>query len=329
MAEFLTGADLSARIRQLLSHQNVRCAVAFWGSGAAKLLRSCSGTNPSDVKIVCDLSMGGTFPPELTRLGAPDNEKLRYLNGLHAKVYLSDAGAVVASANVSSNGIGFTDKGAGLIEAGTFHARDEVAWQNIAQWFDQIYEDAKPIDEDALALAPWSPPKGAGKTVYPVRANSLLDMVRAEPELFAGIGFVFTRNSPSRADTEKALQAVGKAHTQKLKEIEQWPSGNMFLNWKSNDVRRWPAKFFEFWMPRNRLSVFARETAYLDPELGAVLARPAWPGIKADLKRPLATATEIGKADAALANQVLNTSGNRLFDTPEQLWKVLVELESA
>ncbi len=332
MAEFLTGADLSARIRQLLSHSNIRCAVAFWGSGAAKLLRTCSGTNRSDAKIVCDVSMGATFPPELKRLGAPDNEKLRYLNGLHAKVYISDAGAVVASANVSSNGIGFTDKGAGLVEAGTFHAPDEVAWRNIVQWFDQVYEDAKRIDDDALALAQrrWSPPKGAGKPIYPVRANSLLDMVRADPELFAGIGFVFTRYSSPQADSEKIVQAIGKAHPENLKEIKQWPRGSIYVGWSGNDVRRWPAKFFEFWMPRNRLAVLARETAYLDPERGAVLARPAWPAIRGDLKIPLATAAEIGKTDADVAHKVLIASdGSRLFETPEELWKVLVELESA
>jgi hypothetical protein len=121
MADFLTGRDLSTRVCHLLSCRNVRCAVAFWGEGAAGLL---SDSNLREAKVICDLSMGATFPPELKRLGAPHNDRLRYLNGLHAKVYISDAGAVVASANMSSNGLGFKDtRRAGLIEAGTFHAR--------------------------------------------------------------------------------------------------------------------------------------------------------------------------------------------------------------
>jgi hypothetical protein len=65
MAEFLTGTDLSAKIRDLLSGTNLRCAVAFWGDGAAKLLCTCSAENSKDAKIVCDLSVGGTYPPEL------------------------------------------------------------------------------------------------------------------------------------------------------------------------------------------------------------------------------------------------------------------------
>jgi hypothetical protein len=208
MADFLTGTDLSARIRHVLSRANVRCAVAFWGSGAAELLRSCSQENLRDAKIVCDVSMGGTFPTELERLGAPDNMRLRFLNGLHAKVYISDAGAVVTSANASSNGIGFADQ-ARLVEAGTFHAQDEVAWHNTAQWFDRIYEDAQPIDEDALALARrrWSPPKGAGAPNYSVRPNSLLDMVRADPEAFAEIGFVFV-SRPRRSLGRMALSRI-------------------------------------------------------------------------------------------------------------------------
>jgi hypothetical protein len=95
MAEFLTGTDLSAKIRDLLSGTNLRCAVAFWGDGAAKLLCTCSAENSKDAKIVCDLSMGGTYPPELKKLGAPHNNKLRFLNGLHAKVYISDAGLLL------------------------------------------------------------------------------------------------------------------------------------------------------------------------------------------------------------------------------------------
>ena len=276
MAEFLTGTDLSAKIRDLLSGTNLRCAVAFWGDGAAKLLCTCSAENSKDAKIVCDLSMGGTYPPELKKLGAPHNDKLRFLNGLHAKVYISDAGAIVASANASSNGIAFTDESRPRhVEAGTFHSKDDSEWHKIVRWFDQIYKDAKKIDADALALARkrWSPPKG--DYTPPVRPNSLLDMVRNDPEQFDEMGFVFVRHPNSPESVERARQAVGNAHSEEHEAINQWPPGDMFIGWDEENIRNWPGRFFEFWMPRNRLSVIAREVAYLDLDAQAVFSRRA------------------------------------------------------
>ncbi|MDE2116075.1 MAG: phospholipase D family protein, partial [Hyphomicrobiales bacterium] len=101
MADFLAETFLSEKIRDLLSGGNIRCAVAFWGEGANKLLLERSGKFSTDARIVCDVSMGSTSPNELEALRAPNNPNLRYLNGLHAKVYISDKGSVVTSANMS------------------------------------------------------------------------------------------------------------------------------------------------------------------------------------------------------------------------------------
>ncbi|KAF2991124.1 phospholipase D family protein [Methylocystis sp. MJC1] len=332
MAKFLTGSDLSSKILDLLSFEHVQCAVAFWGDGAAKILKESSPKHWKTARIICDLSMGGTYPPELEKLGAPGNEKLRYLNGLHAKVYISDGGAVIASANMSSNGIGFAERGqAGLIEAGTFHAREEPAWDEITSWFNRAFADAKLIDKDALGLAwrRWSPPKGAGKTKCIARTDSLLDMVRVNPELFEDIGFVFVRYLSDKVEIERARRSLGKVHPAKRKEINEWPSSNIFAGWSESEIRRWPSTFFEFWMPGEKLSIMAREVAYFNHDDGAVFAKSAWQAVKARLDGALPTRNAIAKADGKIAKIIIERSDEgQLFQSPDELWKVLVKLQA-
>ncbi|QGM47646.1 phospholipase D family protein [Methylocystis heyeri] len=185
MAEFITEKDLSARIRLVLSGTEIQCAVAFLGDGSAELLR-----DKVQAEIICDLSMGGTFPPELKRLGAPGNEKLRYINGLHAKVYISSAGAIVSSANATANGIGNDRHQARLIEAGTFYSPDDANWRSTKKWFCQLYESAPRVDKGALADAyqRWEPPRGAAIPAVAVRSGSLLDLVRSRVQTHKVLG---------------------------------------------------------------------------------------------------------------------------------------------
>lgn len=60
---FLTGAALSAAIRHVLGGTDRRCAVAFWGQNSDELFeREVSAEN---LRIVCDISMGGCHPKAL------------------------------------------------------------------------------------------------------------------------------------------------------------------------------------------------------------------------------------------------------------------------
>ena len=154
MCEFLAGNDLSQMIREVVSGKDARCAVAFWGQGAVRELFGTDVLERNDVHVVCDLSMGGSNPATLRALGAPKNPKIKYLDGLHAKVFLSERGAVVGSANASNNGIGFFGREAELLEAGTYFSKDSVQWCRIGAWFDQLIKnEASEIDQDALRAA--------------------------------------------------------------------------------------------------------------------------------------------------------------------------------
>ena len=135
MAGFLTGAELAEAIRDVLSGADVRCAVAYWGGGIEKAFPTSDG--PPAARIICDVTRGGTSPKALVTMGAPRNKDLRHVPDLHAKVYISDLGAVVGSANASDNGIGF-NAAPGLIEAGVLLRPDEESFAEAAEWFETL-----------------------------------------------------------------------------------------------------------------------------------------------------------------------------------------------
>lgn len=151
MARFLDHKQVRDAVQTVIAGDDVRCAVAFWGDGALKTLFG-SKKRASKARIICDLSMGGTNPEELTLLGAPDNPDLKHFRGLHAKLYLSSAGMVVTSANASNRGIGFVEPAA-LTECGTFHRPDTTAFREGAKWFDTLWGKAEMVDPEALATA--------------------------------------------------------------------------------------------------------------------------------------------------------------------------------
>ncbi|MFX5692921.1 hypothetical protein ABTE17_19795, partial [Acinetobacter baumannii] len=123
-----------------------------------------------------------TTQAALIGLGAPLNEKLLHLNGLHAKVYLSNRGAVVCSANASSNGVGFGESSVGkLIEAGSFYEPGSQGFHDAASWYDQIWDQAAPVEAAALSRAPLALPAVPRLPVVTPRAGSLLDRVRLMP----------------------------------------------------------------------------------------------------------------------------------------------------
>ncbi|WP_422028787.1 phospholipase D family protein [Roseovarius sp.] len=152
MPEFLSGDGLSNRIREVARGRDARCAVAFWGTGAAYEVFGGEFAQRDDVKIICDISMGGTNPLTLRQLGAPENELLKFKESLHAKTYLSEEGLVVGSANASSNGIGRAGSPAGLVEAGSFFPAGSPEWQEAQNWFCSLWDEPGCVEVDQQAL---------------------------------------------------------------------------------------------------------------------------------------------------------------------------------
>lgn len=139
---FLVEDKLNQAIFEILKTPNPRCAVAFWGNGSQKLFK---GTNLAQIKIICNLKMGGTNP-EVIRDLKKRNADVRQHNLLHAKVYLSDDVAVIASANASTNGLGLEGRGEPWVEAGVLTRKIE----RVSAWFEALWTKSKEITEQDL-----------------------------------------------------------------------------------------------------------------------------------------------------------------------------------
>lgn len=153
MCEFLQGDALSKKIREVVKGKDARCAVAFWGKDAVKELFGTEVLERDDVWILCDITMGGTNPDTLRRIVERHEDNHGHVPGLHAKVYHSEAGMVVGSANASGNGIGFNGQPPKQIETGTYHERNSGSWEYALGWFDALWNDAGSLDEDAIGIA--------------------------------------------------------------------------------------------------------------------------------------------------------------------------------
>ncbi|MCE6967039.1 phospholipase D family protein [Cereibacter sphaeroides] len=318
-AQFLFGAALSTPINEIMAAGSPRCAVAFLGMRAESLFRL------PETRIVCDISMGNTSDVALRALGAPDNPNLRHSEDLHAKVYISDRGMVVGSANASHNALGSSVAPPRLTEAGLFQPPGTQAWQDAAAWFDELFESSQQVDAAALAMArerfrPPALPRSA------IRPNSLLDRVRAAPEDFAGVGFVFANRRLHKVEREVLIRKVAKDRrggTPGKYFVERWKDG-CFTGWDEEDVKRWPREFFEFWRPRKKLHV----SGYLGEEFGRpgeedfVMAVENWTLLGHAFKGAAPSAADVAAADAALVDRIFAThvkDGGCLFASAEEL----------
>ncbi len=314
---FLTGRALAEAVHHVVGGRDRRCAVAFWGMGADGLLGVADeGCGP--VRIVCDLSMGGSNPDALRALGAPDEPAIRHRDGLHAKVYMSDRGAVVGSANASDNGLGFGPGGPGLVEAATFHAPGSPAWEGASTWFEDLHAEADQVDEAALVRARrlLRPVANTGRS-RPVRPGSLLDMVAARPEAFEDVGFVLASASSTDEERLDARRSARRAGIDR-ETIESTGDHDMFIGWGAEAVLRWPVTFLELWMPKNRLYIYARTVKALDTAAGNVLSRKDLRAVRRLIAGDLPDLRTAERLDAEIVRRLLTDEG-LVFRTAAEL----------
>ena len=290
----------------------MKCAVAFWGNGAESLF----GTANAQPRIFCDITMGGTSAGALRALGAPHNENLRHVRGLHSKVYLSERGAVIGSANASQNGIGL-ERPALLTESGVSIPANCDAFEDAAIWFETLLARSEPVDDAALKLAEkcFRPTRSALPRV--LRNGSLLDLVAADPNRFSDIGFVFASTASTSEDRRGARQSLLASRPQDAKAISALPEHGMFIGWKERDLNRWPRTFIEFWMPGDNLRVFGRKVVYFDDTEGNVMTHRSWPAVRGCVTGEFPTAVKIGQVDGPMSKKIIEKNGNALYTSFE------------
>jgi hypothetical protein len=134
--QFVHGRALSEQLRTCISGSRIDIAVAFWGAGAHDLLGLGAALPGS--RIICDAYSGACNPNTLKALLAAGFD-VRFFHGLHAKVYISEAMAVVGSANASANGLGRESDELELgLEAGMV-VSDAAPLAQARQWFDSLF----------------------------------------------------------------------------------------------------------------------------------------------------------------------------------------------
>lgn len=314
LLEFMTGNDLANAIKHVLDGSDVRCAVAFWGGGAEALLNNLGEAQP---RIICDVTLGGTSPNALRALGAPNNEDLRHIPGLHAKVYISDRGAIVSSANASRNGVGL-DGPPSLTEAGVRLAFASESFRHAESWFKTQWEASKQVDETALDLATHRFRPGRSLGDFPVRPGSLLDLIATDPDRFSDISIVLAETPSTQEEREQVRTAVQNANPGNIQEVKALPDNGMFIGWDAQDLNRWKRTFIELWMPPNqRLSVYGRQIVYVCDAEGAVMSRRSWRSIRQVVGDELPSQAEIAVTDAQIVREVLNRRGNKLYSSYE------------
>jgi hypothetical protein len=330
---FVSETDLSAAIRRVVAGDDVRCAVAFWGKGAAEELGFSGRPGKTRPRIVCDISMGGTNATELRELGAPRNSRLVHREGLHSKVYVSKSGAVICSANASNRGVGFQAAEARLIEAGVlvdFDTSPGSVWADAAAWFDRLWEGGNPVDNRALKRAEelWSKRQSAALRgglpagEAPTR-TSLLELVRSNPRLFDGIGFVFASTRlPTAEKAERLLRDREDLPTRGGAGLEQ------FTDW-GKDFDRWPEFFFEVWKPRDQISLYWRRKRValpLDDPDTLYAETLAWRDMGPLGEMLLPQAAIIRKDEPAIRG-IFESRDSRLFANGTELAKALNKLK--
>ena len=110
---------------------------------------------------------------------------------LHAKVWLTDRGAIVGSSNVSANGLGFEgDELKGSIEANVF-IDDAETLTAVSRWFENdVMDEAREITKADFKEAHRRWRRHRTTRPQPFTEGSLLDALRMNPSSLADRAFV-------------------------------------------------------------------------------------------------------------------------------------------
>ncbi|WP_339478617.1 phospholipase D family protein [Pseudomonas sp. RL_5y_Pfl2_73] len=149
-----TASEIAEQVRELMrlhvSTEPIRIAVAFWGHGAAEIV----GQNANRYQIICNLKSGGTNPEVVRSIKAQPNVSILQLDTLHAKVLISDGGALVSSANLSTNGLALEGVNSQTWkEAGIALPASTIERSEMIEWFERLWDQARRIDECDLEAA--------------------------------------------------------------------------------------------------------------------------------------------------------------------------------
>jgi len=208
------------------SKAGAKIAIAYWGKDSIKLLR----LNPrrGNVKLLCCLRGGKSDPDIIGKF----RSRARQHDNLHAKVIWTPRGALVSSANASSNGMPEEENSSdGLIEAGVY-VQDAAMLRVIEQWFDAQYKRAKPVTKADLAAAEAARSRRIWRGSSSKRRRkkqSLIEALKSGGKLEFGeqrIAFLLCKNFATRKE-DSNVRKFTRVNSTKLEKTLKLPHGKV------------------------------------------------------------------------------------------------------
>lgn len=232
---FLSSGVYLKHVSDLIaSSDELSIAVAFWGTGAVDLIRKANG---KPVRIICNLTSGGTNPKVISEIKKLPAVSLRWLDTLHAKVILGNRAGIVGSANFSINGLQLNGESTTSWHEAGILTKDLQEIGQMRAWFDQEWELAENINNEALerAAIAWD----ARRVHRPVisDAKSILDLPLHELQ-DRNIYIALWRHQASK-EAKKCFENIEEAAT-----VKRFNFGEKMLE---------KLDFFEEWddLPKN------------------------------------------------------------------------------
>lgn len=146
-SQFVFGESYRKEVKTLLASEgNIDVAVAFVGEGANLWFSGKKTT----YRIIINLASGATNPSEIEEISKSKNCKIKQLDNLHAKVFISNTATIVGSANLSANGLGLEGNETANLEEAGFVISPSTSNR---QWFEDMWSKSREISKDDLKLA--------------------------------------------------------------------------------------------------------------------------------------------------------------------------------
>lgn len=146
-------SEITKRIRRLFGKADeICCIVAFWGRGADELFRNVDEDIVERIRIVCNLTSGGTNPQVIEEL-RNKGFRVKQNSILHSKVYWTNRGIVVGSANASANGLSLESvEQDGWLEAAIYSNRPEDV-KTVRAYVDEVWNASDEVTAQDLTNA--------------------------------------------------------------------------------------------------------------------------------------------------------------------------------
>jgi hypothetical protein len=224
MSIFLYGRALSKKVDELLS-ENCTCIVSYIGQGTTHKIRKINKIKK--IKIICNFKSNGTNPYEVEELiKYLGNEKVKQMDSFHAKVYFSESGAVICSANLSTNGLELFNEPANQLEAGIFVENNGPEYNDVLKWYKSLSEKLRKITPQKIKERQrlYNPNRGYQSKVTKLTVKEFLN----NPDKF---GLFFCCNGSPINEKKDTIIDIGINQT-----IEKYMKGHELDDWTQEDL---------------------------------------------------------------------------------------------